>query len=117
VVDGIADVQGYIDEVVDVSTGAVNETLTPHSIAVIKGARIKVEGPNPAVGIYSIDDAGGETRITGGYGVNDPSRIDFVVPVLAAGEYTIRIMTQYSHGGIPLKEPRIITFGTKLFVL
>jgi hypothetical protein len=28
-VEGVADVTGYIDEVVDISAKAVNETLTP----------------------------------------------------------------------------------------
>jgi hypothetical protein len=50
-------------------------------------------------------------------GVNDPSRISFVVPAdLPPGEYLLIIVTQFSGGGKNLKEPRTLTLEYHLTV-
>ena len=54
-VEGVADVQGYIDEVLDVATGAVNETLTPGGMVVITGSRIKVVGDKPRATAFKLN--------------------------------------------------------------
>ncbi|MHC6202236.1 DUF4469 domain-containing protein [Breznakiellaceae bacterium SP9] len=113
VVEGIANIDGYIDEVTDVSTGAVNETLTPGSNVVITGYKIKAAGSNADVGIYIVDVTGSEVlKITGNYAVNDPKKVIFIVPALTAGNYAVKIVTQYSAGGALLKEPRKILSRT-----
>jgi hypothetical protein len=62
-VEGLAQMNGFIDEVVEVNTKAVNETLTlggPFSIA---GHKIKVVGADPEVGVYFVSQADPNLRV------------------------------------------------------
>jgi hypothetical protein len=47
---------------------------------------------------------------------NDPKKIICRVPSLAAGEYTLKIVTRYSNGTTLLKEPRAIVYDLPLLV-
>lgn len=47
---------------------------------------------------------------------NDPSKVLARVPALAAGEYTLRIVTGYNNGGSLLKNLRKIEYKKKLIV-
>jgi hypothetical protein len=51
-VEGLADVQGYIDEFIDVSTEFVNDTLSPGGMFSIAGHKLKIAGGIPEVGVY-----------------------------------------------------------------
>jgi len=116
---GMAQVVNIISSVTDVFTGQQNVCLTRGGMAHINGSKIKVAGTNPDVGLKLVQKTDGtvwiipETSI----GINDPSRISFVIPAdLPIDEYTLTIVTQYSGGGKELKNPRTLTLDYGLTV-
>ena len=69
-------------------------------------------GDDPSVGITLTDGEGTETRIkAGAIGLNQPSKLIFLVPAsLAAGDYTLTITTQFGgNSNSLLKTPRALT--------
>jgi hypothetical protein len=111
-VDGLADVSGYIDEFIDVSTEAVNETLTPGGQFSISGHKIKIAGNSPEVGVYFVSAAAPAVRVkvAGHLAENTASKLIGVIPPLSAGAYTLEILTQFTgSGSTSLKNPRTIT--------
>jgi hypothetical protein len=116
---GMAQVANVINSVTDVFTGQENVCLTRGGMAHVTGSKIKIVGTNPEVGLklrYLSDDTVltiPETSI----GVNDPSRVSFVVPSdLQPGDYRLSIVTQHSGGGTELKNPRTVTLDIDLTV-
>jgi hypothetical protein len=109
-VEGLADVQGYIDEFIDVTTESVNETLTPGGMFSIAGHKLKVAGDNPEVGVYFVPEAdpAGRVKVSGHLAENTASKLIGIVPALGAGKWKVEIKTQYTVGGTFLKEPRTI---------
>jgi hypothetical protein len=109
---GMARVPNMISSVIDVFTGQENVCLTRGGMVHINGSKIKIAGNSPEVGLKLVQQPDGnvwDIPVTS-IGVNDPSRISFVVPVdLSPGEYALTVVTQYSGGGIELKNPRILT--------
>jgi hypothetical protein len=117
-VEGLANVQGYIDQITDVSVEAVNETLTPGGMFVIEGHKLKVAGIEPTVGVYFVNaaDETQRVRISGNLAVNTASKLVGAIPALTDGEYRVEIVTNYGGGGALLKEPRTITSAFMLKV-
>jgi hypothetical protein len=109
-VEGLADVQGYIDEFTDVTTESVNDTATPGGQFSIAGHKLKVAGANPEVGLYFVPEAeaAGRVKVSGHLAENTASKLIGVIPALAAGKWQVEVKTQYTVGGTFLKEPRII---------
>ncbi|GHV90365.1 hypothetical protein AGMMS50268_37560 [Spirochaetia bacterium] len=107
--EGVAGDSAYIDEIVDVHTDSLNSLLTPGKMAHILGNKIKVDGNDPAVGLWFVSEAAGNprTRVTENLGINKGSEIMAEIPALTPGTYRLEIVTQYA-GGTPLKEPRTI---------
>ena len=101
-----------IFSITDTSTGLSDGNLTRGLIAEIKGSYIRIAGDNNACGLYlKHAENGAETKIDMSFiGVNDPSKVLFVVPpTLVAGAYELRIVTQFGSGGKNLKQPRSVT--------
>jgi hypothetical protein len=109
-VEGLADVQGYIDEFTDVTTESVNDTLTPGGMFGISGHKIKITGEDPEVGLYFVPEAdpAGRVKVSGRLAENAPSKLIGVIPPLGAGAWKIEIKTQYSGSTKDLKSPRSI---------
>jgi hypothetical protein len=110
---GLASNRAAILRVTDMVSGQVNRVLTPGGMAAIKGTRIKIDGDNPAVGLFLTNrDTGEAVRIAASaIGLNEPKTVVFVVPAgLAHGYYYLSIVTQVG-GNISdrLREPRTIT--------
>jgi hypothetical protein len=108
-IEGVADTAGYIAEITDVTTEAVNETLTPGGMFAIEGHKIKIAGDNPECGVYFVDAANPAQRVkvTGHLADNTASRIVGIIPALAAGQWRAEAVTQYNgSGGSFLKNPR-----------
>jgi len=119
--DGIADNPSYIDEVSDILSGTVNETLTPGGAVVIYGHRIKIEGTDPGVDMRVVgttaDGQPYNTVVPPPYIENMASKIIAILPVsIPNGTYRIQIDTQYAGSGKLLKEVRVITSGADLIV-
>jgi DNA-binding domain/Domain of unknown function (DUF4469) with IG-like fold len=114
---GVAEASAVILQVTDVKSGSVNDLLTPGRNLKIVGSKIKVTGDDASVGVYFVDTTTQErTKVEQSDIVtNNPSEIIVVIPELAAGTYTIEVLTQYS-GSQSLKEPRTATLDKQLTV-
>ncbi|MDR2807504.1 MAG: DUF4469 domain-containing protein, partial [Spirochaetaceae bacterium] len=109
-VERLADVQGYIDEFVDVSTEAINETLTPNGLFSISGHKIKEVGDDPEAGVYFVSaiDPTQKVKVSGNLVENTASKLIGVIPALSAGTWKVEIKTQYAGSGNTfLKNPRV----------
>ncbi|MDR1218401.1 MAG: DUF4469 domain-containing protein [Treponema sp.] len=118
-VEGLADVSGYIDEFVDISSGAANDVLTPGGLFSIAGHKIKIAGDDPDVGVYvvSADDPSLRVKASGRLAENTASKLIGVVPALGAGAWKVEIKTQYAgSGNTVLKSPRVIESAFTLTV-
>jgi hypothetical protein len=118
-VDGIADVSGYIDEVTDVTTESVNEIITPKGIFIVTGSKLKVAGDDAAVGISFVlaTDSTQYALVDGNLALNTPVQLIGTIPDLPAGKWKVRVVTQWTSGGVFLKEPRTIENGVELTVI
>jgi hypothetical protein len=118
-VEGIADVTGYIDEVVDISSEGVNETLTLGGQFSIAGHKIKAAGEDPEVEVYFVSgtDSAQQVKVSGHLAENTPSRVIGVIPALAAGTWKVEIRTQFNGSSSrTLKNPRTIAGAFTLTV-
>jgi hypothetical protein len=105
-----------ITSVLDVKTGAVNTTLTPGRDIKITGAKLKIAGDDPAVGLYFVPPSGDPVKVDPtDFVINNPAEIIAVIPPLSAGVWRVRVVTQYT-GGTVLKTPRTFTFDKDLTV-
>jgi hypothetical protein len=119
IIDGIAETDAAIYMLTDVKSKTKNGKLTIGGMVVVDGANFKVGGEDdqPTVGVYFDDVGGDSTRIEAeDLGVNTAGQIVLQVPNLNPGVYHLRIVTQVTHGGSLLKEPRTITFEPDLIV-
>jgi len=113
-IEGIADTAGYIDEFIDVESGAINDSITPGGQFIIHGHKIKAAGDHSDIGVYFENTKGTKkrTKVTFHLGENKSSKIIGIVPALPSpGTYRMVIVTQFSSGSSLLKEPRTITSG------
>jgi hypothetical protein len=116
-IEGVAETSAYIAEVLDVASGASDETLTPGGVIKVLGGHIKIAGDNPACGLYLVNAADGQAqKVTGNLVENHPTCLLAQLPALTAGTYRVRIITQYSSGNTFLKEPRQIDYGVEFAV-
>jgi len=115
---GVAETGGFIALVVDVKTGSVNDTVTPNRNLRITGSKLKIAGENAANGVYFVPQGGGERVKVEESDIvnNNPSEVLVVTPTLPAGAYTLEIVTQFTSGRVPLKEPRTAVFDKILTV-
>ena len=107
--------QPSIVEVRDAVSGATNDVLTPGGVIQLWGANLKIAGDNEANGLWFVPETGdavkAEVVIT-----NKPSQLIAMIPALAAGNYTVRVVTQNTGGGVLLKTPRSYVFERTLVV-
>jgi hypothetical protein len=117
-VEGRAEVSGYIDEFIHISSEAVNGTATPGGMFSIAGHKIKVDGDKSDVGSISCRCRilRSRCKFTGPLAENTSSKVIGLIPALDPGLYQLEIRTQYSPGGFFLKEPRTAVLSTELTV-
>jgi len=102
----------HILEVKDSVSGVVNDVLTPGGVLEIYGSHMKVEGSDPLCGIFFVDSAGVETKVTT-IVQNKPSTLIAMIPVLEVGVYHVKLVTQFN-GNTDTKRPREYTFDQEL---
>jgi hypothetical protein len=115
-VEGVADAACYIDEFVDIKTGAENETLTPGGQFSISGHKIKIAGEDADIGVYFVSESGERVKADEPLAENTASKLIGVIPALGVGTWRVEIKTQYSGGSNFLKEPRTAALGVGLVV-
>ena len=106
--DIVLDLSGA--EVLDMTTGKTDGTVTPGGMVQLKGNKIKcINADGSGIGkltLYNDSESGEEVPVLG---VNEPSKIIFVFPTgLLAGNYRLEIETYYTQGSVLLKEPRTL---------
>ncbi len=79
----------------DANTGAADSTLTPAGMGQLGGRHLKFDPSDPAQGVFFVASDGRETRVEV-VGRNKPSELSFLVPALAAGEYTLQVRAAYN---------------------
>ena len=105
-----------IMEVRDFVSDTVNDLLTPGGVLQLWGSNIKLAGEHPDVGLWFVPETGDAVRAAIIVN-NKPSSLIAMIPAtLAAGNYTLRVVTQYSGGSTELKTPRVNTFNKTLVV-
>ena len=115
--EGLAGDGAYIDEILDVHTESLNSALTPGNMVHILGHKIKVEGEDPACGVWFVNQADqSRAKITEHLGINRSAELFGLIPALAAGTYKLEIVTQFTGSGVLLKEPRTIKGESALTV-
>jgi hypothetical protein len=115
--EGLAGDGTYIDEIIDVHTEALNSALTPGNMVHILGNKIKVEGADPACGVWFVNQAdNSRTQITEHLGINRSTELFGLIPALSTGTYRLEVVTQYSNGTTVLKVPRVINAEPALAV-
>ena len=90
-------------------SGEINTTLTLGGAVNIIGSRIKIAGDSETNGLSLVNQSNGEeSKIPlSTIAINEPSKVVFVMPTdLSAGDYKIRITTQFSNSSTLLKTPR-----------
>lgn len=107
-----------IAEILDMTTGKTDGTVTPGGMVQLKGNKIKcINADGSGIGkltLYNDAESGEEVPVLG---VNEPSKIIFVFPTgLLAGEYRLEIETYFTTGTTLLKEPRTLVCPLKLKV-
>ena len=105
-----------IDEAVDVLSGKTNLEITPGGALKIFGSNIKIEGSDNDLGVWFVSDTGDQVKVDI-FIENMPSKVYVVVPSLPSGDYTLKIITQYSGGVKPLVSSREGTFNKALTVV
>ncbi|MDR1231580.1 MAG: DUF4469 domain-containing protein [Spirochaetaceae bacterium] len=113
IIAGIADTAGYIDQITDVTTDSINETVTKGGIFITLGHKIKLEGEGSGFYFYSPAIPGGpaaSVKVTANFAENKPGRIVGTVPDLGLNrDWYPEVRTFYSGNNTkPLKEMRII---------
>ena len=107
--------QPTIQEVRDSVSGVVNERLTASGVVELRGYNLRIDGDNPACGLWFVDENGTETKATV-IVENKPSRIMAMIPALNAGSYQVKVVTQYTGSAALLKTPKMMVFPKNLTV-
>jgi hypothetical protein len=115
---GLANVDAYVDEFLDVQSDTVDETLTPSYDFIISGEKIKIAGDDPSVGIYFVDanNPNVTVKVDDKLTENGATKLIGRIPALTAGGYKVRIVTQYTSGGALLKASRTVDYDHVLTV-
>ena len=118
-IEGVAETTGFIAEITDVTTEAVNETLTPGGMFALAGHKIKIAGESADCGVYFVNAAAPSQRVkaAGHLADNTASRIVGIIPALAAGQWQVEAVTRFSGSGTPLKTPRTARLAAVLMVV
>jgi hypothetical protein len=118
-IEGVADTGGFIAEVTDVDTEAVNESLTPGGMFSLVGHKVKVAGSDPACGVYFVSATNPAQRVpvSGHLAENTAGKIIGIIPALTPGQWKVEVVTQFTgSSSTSLKNPRTIT-GIPVFTV
>lgn len=117
VVNGVAATGPVINTVSDSTSKAINERLTSNGALVLGGVNLKLQGDDPAIGVYITATTTGATPMKAPVViVNSPSQVIVQMPALPDGQYVVSLTTQYSASSRNVKEARTYQFPIILSV-
>jgi hypothetical protein len=103
--------------VTDVLSGKTDGTISVNGDLIITGEKIKIApAGGEGLGVFFTAENGAETPLEYPISENSPKKILCRVPNLAAGTYTLKIVTQFTSGNTLLKQPRTIVYELPLKV-
>jgi len=107
---GVAEEPAYIDEFIDVEDNLINSSFVPGNGFTVHGHNIKIEGDDPACGLYivPVDNPAKRVKILRIL-ENNPTKVMGLSMNTGSLTNRIEIVTQYSSGGHTLAAPRTIT--------
>ena len=106
-----------IMEVIDFKSGTVNDRLTPDGVVEARGFNLKIEGDDPACGLWFVNESGTQLK-SEIFIENKPSKVTAFVPAaLTPGVWQLKVITQHSSGGGSLKTPKIFVYPMDLRVV
>lgn len=119
VIDGVDPVGPQIYRVQDVKSGQVNALITPNRNLKIFGDKLCIAGEKEDNGVFFVPVATGTTVKVDPTDIvdNSPKQLTIVIPELPAGDYTLRVVTQFSSSATVVKEPRSYDFEKILNVV
>ena len=101
-----------ITEITDTATGLKDGTLTIGDDIIIEGSKIKVDGTDPAQGVFFKAENGTEYKTNRRLSVNNPSQIIARVPKeVPEGKVEVMVRTKFSTGNKTLLQIREIVYG------
>jgi hypothetical protein len=110
--EGLADSTGYIADIVDVTTGIVNEVVTKDGMFILSGDKIRIAGDAATTGVYFFSPGSPDVsiKVTTNLAINDPSKIIGMVPELPSDkDWYVEVHTNFSgNTATLLKETRTI---------
>ena len=121
-IEGLAEVNGFIDEFFDGHTKSVNDHISGNDVFSITGGKIKVvdDGVNTECGVFFVktDDPSVRLKVQSYLIENTATKINGVTPMLLApASYRIEIVTQYTGSNTTvLKKPRTIVSDFALII-
>lgn len=92
----------YIEQYVDVASQTSGDTLTPGGIGELNGSRLNFDATDAEQGVWFTATNGTETKVAA-IAMNKPSKLIFMVPALAAGEYQVVVRVKFK-GSKSLRE-------------
>jgi hypothetical protein len=103
--------------ITDLQTKQHTDKLIATRILVMRGDKIKITGDNPSVGLYlRHNETGNEIHFPPTVlFANGDTKLELIVPQLAAGSYQLKVTTQYAGNGKPLAQPRSYTYEHTLY--
>ena len=111
IIDGHIEDPAWISEFTDMEEESTNSFFMVGNVFSITGHRIKLEGPDPSIGVYLVPVLDPTAKVKVARIVeNSASKILGVAPGSGFAQNRIEIRTQYSgSGSAHLKNVRIIT--------
>ena len=104
-----------IQEVKDSVSATVNERLTARGVVEVRGYNLKIDGNDPACGLWFVNETGEETKADIVV-ENKPSKIIAIIPDLKAGKWQVKVVTQYTGSGTMVKAPKVFVYSKFLNV-
>lgn len=92
----------YIEQYFDVASQTSGDVLTPGGIGQLQGSRLSFDTSDAEQGVFFVTMAGAGTKVSV-IALNKPSKLIFMVPALAAGEYEVKLRVRY-RGSKALRE-------------
>ena len=105
-----------IQEVRDSISATVNEQLTSKGVIEVRGYNLRIEGNDPACGLWIVTAGTNEETKCEILIENKPSKIIALLPALSNGNYQVKVATQYMNSGKFLKAPRQFIYSKTLVV-
>jgi len=86
----------YIEQYFDVASQTSGDVLTPGGIGQLQGSRLSFDTSDAEQGVFFVTMAGAETKVSA-IALNKPSKLIFMVPALAAGEYEVVVRVKFKN--------------------